>query len=165
MVLFDASLLHGVLPKLSSTGTDSGERLTMMVGFWGEDLQRAGPVCPTSPSFPCASMDITQHTSWQKEFENCSGQPVVAVKRVEEDETLRLLPRMYERVVPLHGSRTASGRDNDMDLEAEENAEERAVHFVDGYFLDDLDAVDDGLLKALVLNETTYTKALEDPGR
>ena len=111
-------------------------------------------------------MEVSEKTTWVREFEGCFCDDKTAGTTVEtECDSVRFVERLFEPVVGAavvgddEASRSEAARMKS--LQAEENAEERAVHFVDGFFVDSLDAVDEGLLSALVLDEELYSSVIK----
>ncbi|CAE7457047.1 P4H11 [Symbiodinium natans] len=64
VLLFDGSLLHGVIPNLALQATDPSEpRVTLMLGLWGEQGPCGSPApSPTQPLGP--NMQLPREAAW-----------------------------------------------------------------------------------------------------
>ena len=98
---FDGSLLHGVIPgreEATDDGHDNGgERMTLMIGWWLEDVSQPRPRASVGPNMPTPAASKT--LTWPKTLADAVCEGVGGV-HCEQVSTPMCLSPVWQDVAP-----------------------------------------------------------------
>ena len=99
LLLFDGSLLHGVIPHIRKRKKSSGTRLTLMIGWWGEHVHTM-PHNPSSlgPNMLMPSLSPKSHLQWPSLFE------AIPEADLEKNKNSQTTSCLAKAVIPVHTS-------------------------------------------------------------